>query len=194
VSRRTATIPASYFDALYAANPDPWNFASSPYEIQKYDATIAAMPRQRYDRGLEVGCSIGILTRRLAARCRRLLAVDASQAPLVEARRSCADHPNVTFERRSIPEEWPDGEFDLIVLSEVIYYLTESAVAAAASRAVKSLSPGGDIVLVHWIGETDYPLSGDDAAQHFIRSARAHARLVAQERTLRYRLDVLQGS
>jgi 2-polyprenyl-3-methyl-5-hydroxy-6-metoxy-1,4-benzoquinol methylase len=194
VNRRAETIPASYFDALYTENPDPWNFASSPYERQKYDATLAALPRDLYEHAFEVGCSIGILTRRLAHRCRRLLAVDASETPLREARRICADRPNVTFEHRFIPQEWPDETFDLIVLSEVIYYLTAPLVAAAATRVCASLAPQGDIVLVHWIGETDYPLSGDEATEQFIASARPHARLVGQQRTSRHRLDVLRGS
>ena len=194
MNRRAETIPASYFDALYTENPDPWNFASSPYERQKYDATLAALPRDLYEHAFEVGCSIGILTRRLAHRCRRLLAVDASETPLREARRICADRPNVTFEHRFIPQEWPDETFDLIVLSEVIYYLTAPLVAAAATRVCASLAPQGDIVLVHWIGETDYPLSGDEATEQFIASARPHARLVGQQRTSRHRLDVLRGS
>ena len=39
MSRRTASIPADYFNTLYARDPDPWQFATSPYEAEKYAAT-----------------------------------------------------------------------------------------------------------------------------------------------------------
>ena len=74
----TRSLPPSYFEALYASDPDPWRFASSDYERDKYAATLAALPRQLYRSGLEVGCSIGVLTAMLASRCRRLLAVDVA--------------------------------------------------------------------------------------------------------------------
>ena len=84
--RRTRTLDPAYFDALYALDPDPWKFASSAYERKKYAVTLAAMPKPRYARGLEIGCSIGVLTRELAARCDAILGVDVAQAPLTGAR------------------------------------------------------------------------------------------------------------
>ena len=191
VARRS--LPSSYFDALYASDPDPWKFATSRYEQKKYDATLAALPRLRYPRAFEVGCSIGVLTRRLAPRCDRLLAVDAAAAPLLEARRRCADQRHVTFAQRAVPAEWPDRVFDLIMLSEVVYYLDIPDLMATAGLACSSLAAGGDLVLVHWTGETDYPLSGDEASDLFIGAMQSRARLLRQERTGRYRLDVLRG-
>ena len=148
--------------------PDPWNFASSPYEQGKYALTLMAMPKPRYRSALEVGCSIGVLTRLLAPRCDSLLAVDAAQTPLVEARRRCADFPGVRFEQMFVPEQWPNGAFDLIVLSEVIYYLSHEDVGRLATKVRASLVPGGAVILAHWIGSTDYPLGGDEAVLLFI--------------------------
>ena len=116
MSELRQTLKPEYFDALYAANHDPWNFAASPYERAKYALTLNAMPKPRYRSGLEVGCSVGVLTRSLALRCDTVIAVDAAQAPLVEARRRCADLPAVSFEQMFVPEQWPDGVFDLILL------------------------------------------------------------------------------
>ena len=87
------TLRPEYFDALYSADPDPWKFAASPYERAKYTLTLSAMPRSRYRSALEVGCSIGVLTRSLASRCNVVVAIDAAAAPLVEARRRCAALP-----------------------------------------------------------------------------------------------------
>jgi trans-aconitate methyltransferase len=117
VSELRQTLQLEYFDALYTATPDPWNFAASPYERAKYALTLSTMPKPRYRSGFEMGCSVGVLTYLLASRCDSLLAVDVAQAPLVEARRRCADLPGVSFEQMFVPEQWPGGVFDLIVLS-----------------------------------------------------------------------------
>ena len=82
MSEPSQTLRPEYFDALYTADPDPWKFAASPYERDKYTLTLDAMPKPRYRSALEVGCSIGVLTRSLASRCDTLVAIDAAQTPL----------------------------------------------------------------------------------------------------------------
>ncbi|MFC7609312.1 SAM-dependent methyltransferase [Teichococcus aestuarii] len=77
----TGSLPAAYFEALYAADPDPWRFRDSAYEAGKYAATLAALERPRYGRVLEVGCSIGVLTKQLAGRCDRCWRSTARPAP-----------------------------------------------------------------------------------------------------------------
>ena len=171
MSRRTAPIEPGYFDGLYAADPDPWRFANSPYEAEKYAATLAALPPGQFADALEVGCSIGILTAQLTRRCDRLLALDVAAAALAQARQHC---PGVRFERRRIPQAWPPGRFDLILLSEVLYYLDEAGINAVADCACRALQPGGCILLVHYLGETDYPATGDEAASWFIAAAHRH--------------------
>ena len=188
---RQPTLKPDHFEALYAADPDPWNFAASPYERAKYTLTLEAIPNLRSRSALEVGCSIGVLTRLLAARCDALLAVDAAQTPLIEARRRCADLPDVHFEQMFVPEQWPDGVFDLILLSEVVYYLSREDVGRLARRVRESLAPGGAVVLVHWIGPTDYPLSGDDAVLLFIERMGTTYVVDRSDRYSRFRLDVL---
>src|SRR5271170_2925765 len=168
MSELRATLKPEYFDAVYAADPDPWNFADSPYEQAKYALTLNAMPKPRYRSALEVGCSIGFLTRSLALRCDVVVAIDAARAPLVQAKRRCADLPGVRFEQMFVPEQWPEGVFELILLSEVVYYLSRVDVGRLAARVTRSLPAGGSVLLVHWTGPTNYPLSGDEAAALFI--------------------------
>ena len=193
MNRRTSTLPTDYFETLYAADPDPWRFASSDYEREKYAATLAALPEATYRRGLEVGCSIGIMTGRLGRRCAELLALDAAQGALNHARRHCADLPHVTFAQARVPSDWPAaGPYDLILLSEVVYYLDRDDVAALATRVTSVAAEGADVVLVHWLGLTDYPLTGDEAADCFISRATGTARILHQSRTEQYRLDVLR--
>jgi cyclopropane fatty-acyl-phospholipid synthase-like methyltransferase len=191
MSEPRQTLRPEYFDALYSADPDPWKFAASPYERGKYTLTLNAMPKPRYRSALEVGCSIGVLTQSLAARCDAVVAVDAAQTPLLEARRRCADLPGVRFEQMFVPEQWPDGVFELIVLSEIIYYLSREDVRRLAARVARSLPKDGSVILVHWTGPTDYPLSGDEAAALFIE--RIHPTCVVKrgDRYRQFRLDVL---
>src|SRR5919202_1295945 len=109
MDRPTQSRPARYFEEIYARDPDPWNFTTSAYERAKYEATMTALPKPRYARGFEVGCSIGVLTRMLAARCDELLSVDAAETPLQEARKRCADLAEVRFARMRLPDEAPDA-------------------------------------------------------------------------------------
>jgi trans-aconitate methyltransferase len=191
MSELRPTLKAAHFDALYAADPDPWNFAASPYERAKYTLTLNAMPEPRSRSALEVGCSIGVLTRLLASRCDALLAVDAAPAPLVEARRRCADLPSVRFEQMFVPGQWPDEMFDLILLSEVVYYLSREDVGRLATSVTHSLAPVGSVILVHWTGSTDYPLSGDEAVSLFIERMGSLCVVRREDRYAEFRLDVL---
>jgi SAM-dependent methyltransferase len=191
------SLPPRYFEDLYAHDPDPWRFASSEYEQDKYADTLAALPAASaadgpaFDSGFEVGCSIGVFTQRLAARCRSLLAVDVAEDALAQARARCAGLDHVRFARLQIPQEWPAGKFDLILLSEVLYYLSPPDLAAAARLAGTAIAPGGTILLVHYTPGTNYPLSGDAAAEQFIQAIGLPVNL--QLRRDRYRLDRLQG-
>lgn len=191
MSRASKTVPTAYFDELYASDPDPWKFATSAYEREKYALTLAALPRARYGYALEVGCSIGVLTQDLALRCQHLLALDAAEAPLLEAKRRCAELPGVRFEKMFVPGQWPGGAFDLILLSEMIYYLNANDVSHLASRVARSLRNKADVVLVHWTKETDYPLSGDEACDLFIRGMDGTMAVERCDRHGDFRIDVL---
>jgi SAM-dependent methyltransferase len=186
-----ASLPPSYFDALYERSADPWHFETSAYEDAKYTATLEALPRARYWRALEIGCSIGVLTRLLAGRCQELIATDPAVRALDLARDRCCDMPHVAFRQGQAPTDWPEGSFDLILFSEVIYYLSPEDVDALAARVSCSLAPGGHVELVHWVRDTDYPLSGDEAAERFIAALGQNVYLIAQQRTADYRLDLL---
>ncbi len=185
-------LDPGYFNTLYAETADPWGFATSAYEDAKYAATLAALPRPRYASAVEVGCSIGVLTARLAARCDALLATDVAQAALDSAAARCAGLA-VTFARSTLPLTPPAGQFELILLSEVLYYFTAPDVDRVAAAARGMAVPGADIVLVHWLGPTpDYPLTGEDAVAAFLTAA-DWATVTRQERTPQYRLDVLRA-
>ncbi len=180
-----------YFERMYARDPDPWRFASSAYEREKYAATLAALGERRFAAGLEVGCSIGVLSRQLAERCERFLGLDVAAAAVDAAAARCAGLGGARFERGAVPADWPDGGFDLVVFSEVLYYLGEAGLRATAARTAGSLVPGGIAVLVNWLGETGAGMSGDAAAGSFI--AASGLRVLSAVRGESYRLDVLEA-
>lgn len=160
----TGSLPVAHFDALYARNPDPWALATSPYEVEKYAATVAALGGRHFASAIEIGCAIGTLTERLAPHCTALLGVDFAAAPLVDARARCAAWPGVAFARLTVPETWPAGTFDLIMLSEVLYFLCAADIARLGARVAGCLRPGGMVVLVNWLGPNDGTMPGDAAA------------------------------
>ena len=180
----------SYFDRMYAEQDDPWHFRTSAYEREKYAASIAALPPRRYSRALEIGCSIGELTFLLGQRCENVLGVDTASAALRSARRRCFATEHVHFEKMHVPSEWPAGSADLLVLSEVLYFLSGGDIDAVAAHARRSLTSDGIILLVNWLGPTDSPCSGDDAADRFI-TASVEFCPVDCRRTAKYRIDVL---
>ncbi|GGI02117.1 PIG-L family deacetylase [Arthrobacter liuii] len=150
------------FDGVHNGSVDPWNYTGSWYERRKRALTLAALPDESYARGLEVGCSIGTLTALLAARCRALLAVDASGTAVRRARQLLEGSPWVQVEQRVLPESWPGGTFDLVVVSEVGYYLAADELARLWDRIEESLEPGGTLLLCHWRHPiTGWELNGD---------------------------------
>ncbi|MGH3875336.1 MAG: class I SAM-dependent DNA methyltransferase [Pseudonocardiaceae bacterium] len=156
------SLPAGYFDVLYATTTDPWGFRTRWYEQRKYACALAALPQQRYHCGYEPGCSIGVFTAHLAARCDRLLATDVAEAPLGTARDRLAQAPHVEVERRGVPDDWPSGRFDLVVISELGYYLDPVDLRRLWAAATGALEPGGTLLAVHWRHPVpDYPQTGD---------------------------------
>lgn len=155
----------SYFEQMYRVSDDPWEFETSPYEQRKYAVTIASLPRLRYRSAFEPGCSIGVLTELLATRCDRLLSSDIIPTALQQADARLRRKSHVWLEERSIPEQWPSGPFDLVVLSEIAYYFDEDDLDRIMTCVRESAVRGAHVVAVHWLGVTDYPLTGARAHQ-----------------------------
>ena len=182
------------FERLYAASPDPWRFESSPYERAKYADTLAQLPERRFADALELGCSIGVLSLELAPRCDRLLSLDLADAALAAARRRCAHLDHVRFARAVLPADWPGGAFDLIVISEMLYFLSPADIAVLAGLCAGAARPGCALIVVNWTGPTDTPTTGEQAAELFRSGvARAGSDFIADAALRRdgYRLDRL---
>lgn len=186
------SLPPSYFDRIYAESDDPWGFETRPYEAEKYRATLAALPREIYRSAFEIGCSIGVLTEGLSARCQRLLSVDVSERALERARERCRHLPQVDFQLMRVPNEFPEGPFDLVLVSEVGYYWSQVDLLEARRQIVEHLEPGGHVLLVHWTPYVDdYPLTGD-AVHDTFRAAGKDLRHLGGQRADLYRLNLFE--
>jgi SAM-dependent methyltransferase len=184
------SLPREYFDSVYAHADDPWSFATSAYEAEKYDRSLAVLA-PHYARAFEIGCSIGVFTRRLAERCDNLLAIDVSPRALAQATERCEDMPQVRLAQMEFPRDAPAGPFDLITCCEVAYYWSDDDLAAARDRIADALVSGGDLLLVHWLPHVDdYVREGDAVHAFFLSDARFTR--IAHHRADKYRLDLLR--
>lgn len=184
-------LDREYFEELYAASGDPWNFETSDYEREKYLRTLAVLGDRRFRRALEAGASIGVFTEMLAGRCDELLAVDVSEKAAAAARERLIGQDHVKIERRTLPEEMPEGPFDLIVASEVLYYFPRDEMLAMLDGFETILAPGGALLAVHWRRETrTYPLQGDEV--HELLTAHTSLTLTESVAEPDYRLDLFE--
>ncbi len=187
-----SSLPASYFEALYTTDPDPWKFETSEYEIKKYQATLAALPKQ-YNNAFEIGGSIGVLTEQLADKCKSLLSVDASKIAQEQAIERCKHLSQVRFEVMCLPQQFPEEMFDLILVSEVGYYLCWEDLQKARQLLIEHLQPGGHLLLVHWtLYAQDYPLNGNEVHDAFMEFTPDKLRHLKGQREEEYRLDLFE--
>jgi SAM-dependent methyltransferase len=174
-----------YFERLYERDADPWRYRSSLYEERKHTATLASLAQPHYVKTLDLGCSIGVLTQRLAAISDEVVAVDTSMRALTMARESC--RANITFKQAHLPGgDWGEG-FDLIVLSEILCYLQKPAIAVLARRIELAALSGAECIAVHGIGYNGCSLSGDAVSESFQQALPGTP--LASFRTRHYRLD-----
>ena len=175
-------------DRVHRERADPWQ-VDSDYERRKRALTLASLPRVAYGRGLEVGCSVGALAVDLAARCEELLAIDASETAVEAARQRTAGLDSVEVRRAGVPEEWPDGTFDLVCISEVGYFLSPDQLAAVVERSLACLGDEGHLLLCHWRHQpVGWPLAGPAVHEAFLA---AGAQVLVEHREPDFLLHVL---
>lgn len=169
-STRPGTLSETYFDDLYEHAADPWGLESGWYEDRKRACVMAALPASRFRRGFEPGCANGALSVLLADRIDQLICWDPSARAVATTRGRLERWPGVRVEQNAVPAAWPPGRFDLIVASEVVYYLDTADRSSFWDAAERSLQPGGTLVAVHWIRPApEYPVEGDQVHEELGR-------------------------
>ena len=188
------------FEELYASQVNPWQYTTL-YEQIKYRQTLEILPRRRYRHALELGCAEGHFTVQLAPRVDHLVAADISRVALERAAQRCAGFNNVQYLPFDLTSDPIIRPFDLIVCSEILYYVgSREMLAATAQKLTDALEPGGFLVMAHAnlvVDEPDKPGFNWDHAfgakgigDAFIAENRL--RLAKEIRTPLYRIHLFQ--
>lgn len=179
---------AEFFEAKYEGTIDPWNFAGSPYELNRYRAILVALSHRRYLRAFEPGCSVGVLTEQLATICDEVLAIDFSPTAVLRAQKRCASLENVTIRCASLTEPLLDDGFELVVLSEIGYYFSPKDWRKITRKLISPMSAGATLLATHWLGvSSDHMMGGNQV--HEILASNSLLRLEHAERHEAFRLD-----
>ncbi|MGR3496038.1 class I SAM-dependent methyltransferase [Citreimonas sp.] len=181
-------VTLQHLEGLYAGGDDPWSFRTSAYEQAKFRATCAVLPRAFYRSVLELGCGNGELARHVSPRCTEYTGVDAVETALAAARRAV---PSGRFHRLFLPAPLPSGDFDLLMVSEFLYFLDPAGIAELAGQLDRRW-PLADLVCVTWLGSSGNALDGQAALDLFARASRRTLRCAAA--TSEYRIDVAEGA
>ena len=169
----------TYFDALYSDNNDPWQYQTRWYEKRKRDICLAVLPQAQYDNAIELGCGNGVFSELLARRCQALLSIDGNKNAVELANLRLAQLSHVRVIQGVIPHELltlnetlleadplseplsncpPPNQspFDLIVISEILYYLSPTDIDKVITWVEQNLAAGGTLLCCHW----RYPIEG----------------------------------
>lgn len=144
------SVATPYFDQLFAGNDDPWAFRQRWYERRKRALTLAVLTRPRYASIFEPGCANGELSAELAPRCDRLVCCDTASAAVALATSRLFGFPHAHVQQSRLPEQWPSGSFELIVLSELCYYLDADDLSRLIDCALNALTADGQLLACHW--------------------------------------------
>jgi trans-aconitate methyltransferase len=176
------------FEARYALTEDPWKFATSTYEQSRYECILRSLSKSHYAAAYEPGCSIGVLTAKLAAIADQVTASDIAPTAVSRARQRCKRLPNVALSCNDVATFKPGVAPDLVIFSEIGYYFDAGEMGRIAARLAGLLRPAGEFIAAHWLGTSaDHVLHGDDV--HEILRESLPLTWVKGERYARFRID-----
>ncbi|MDK2897282.1 MAG: hypothetical protein PWP04_1402 [Candidatus Atribacteria bacterium] len=140
-----------HFEDLYRQKQDPWDYRHSCFEREKYLKTLQAIPEE-VETIWEIGCAEGVFTQLLLERGKRVWGVDISSTALSRAEeRLKVFGDKVRFQKLDIVKEDIEGTFDLILASEILYYLGEKVVLQSLEeKFYHHLRPFGYLLLCHF--------------------------------------------
>lgn len=183
------SVTLNELEKKYLETADPWGFHTSAYEQEKFSATRDALGRERYASAVELGCGNGALAERLAPLCNSYLGIDGVERAVLAARQAV---PDARFIHKMFPCSLPDGDHDLIILSEILYFLDEADIDTLATQIWRRW-PHAEIICVTYLGETGHILQGEDALQVFIQSLGPTFAFTNIKTTPDYRIDRRPG-
>ena len=175
----------TYFDALYNDNTDPWQYQTRWYEKRKRNICLAVLPQAQYSNAIELGCGNGVFSELLAHRCRALVSIDSNNKAVQLAQQRLAGTLHVRVIQGIIPDiflilkdellhAYPPSNhspankppFDLIVISEILYYLSPKNIDTVIAWIRQNLAIGGTLLCCHWRYDIDgFAMTGESVHQ-----------------------------
>ena len=144
------------FNSLYRNSSDPWACSDTKYRYQllKYSKLIALLPKREYRKALDVGCGLGMMSRLLAPYIGEGLGIELSQVAVENAAKISRSFPNLSFKQGDITKlgETVEGKYDLIVLADVLYYLSplnDTSIKGIIQMIEDLLEPGGIVLIAN---------------------------------------------
>lgn len=160
------TDVSAYFAEIYANNDDPWQYEKRWYEVRKRAICLAMLPYAHFGNAIELGCSNGVFSKALAQRCDKLICMDGQAEAVKLATQRLQDASHVKVIQGLIPQDLPSQQFDLIVVSEILYYLTAEQLQRVIDWLNTALTNNGVILACHWRYPIDgFNLTGDSVHQ-----------------------------
>ena len=157
------TYQQEYFDRLYRINQgDPWHYEQRWYEQRKRQICLAILPQPSFDSAIEIGCSNGVFAQELAQRSKELVCLDAHATAVEMARQRLRSYGHVNVQQGIIPLDLPKRKFQLIVVSEILYYLDPHSLEQVLQWLHEALDAGGCLLACHWRAPiVDFHFNGD---------------------------------
>lgn len=181
-------INAKFFETMYQNNPDPWRFASSVYELNRYEVICDIVRNQHPHYIFEAGCSIGVLTEKLAHLAQFIEAIDISLTATALAQKRCHALNNVRIQCDSLTSYVASPKTDLFILSEIGYYFHAEEWANIIKKIILTRTSSFHLLASHWLGRSsDHILSADEV--HSIICSLNVFQLKHSVRTKDFRLD-----
>ena len=155
---RWRPVTQSKYAQCFTAQRDPWGYEDTPFTLEKFQGVIDLLSEvradTRFEAAWEIGCAEGAMTVRLAQICERLLAVDYIPVALERARDRCLSFGNVSFKKWDLQSDPALGQFDLIVLTDVLGTLgRRNDIRRACDKVVNALAPGGYLLVGEYLGD-----------------------------------------
>jgi len=134
------------FEAMYRDIEDPWSCANLVDSLNNRLFLEILFHEREFERILDVGCGLGTFTQRVKERQpgARVSACDISATAV---RKAIVAYPEIDFFVLDILKEEISGQYDLVILSEVLWYILEN-VGEVFAKIHNALRPHG-ILAIH---------------------------------------------
>jgi predicted TPR repeat methyltransferase len=180
------------FEKMYSDIDDPWGCEAAKSSLNnRIFLDVIFANDQRYERILDIGCGLGGLLSTIQMRNGggRVLGIDVSATAIDKAKRQ---YPDVSFRQTNIiSEDLGEGDFDLVVTSEVLWYMLDN-LALFYDRILATMSTRG-VLAVHQYFPTEQRFGKDviDGLSGYLRFMASRDGLVRRHIVTSYQSDGL---